>query len=158
MRKEATTQMVEQTVVKWIAYDGEEFDDEGMCLDYERQLMIEAFDDIPRAESCGEEMMYAICNPAYDDNIYAIYIDTEETRNLVNAWADSVLSSGVEKGKIGTVQVFCMWDGYEGCHLGSTGEIKKIFCDFIDDLEKKAIEARLKYNDELLRAREENKA
>lgn len=138
MRKNVEEKMVKQEVITWVANDGTVFKDEAECLKYEetaRGVINGAFMNIKKkSETNAECISEATGGVGYDDIIYAVEIDSEQTLKDVNMWlkfngVDKVFSSD----KIGTVQLIDKYDG-DIWLMGSIGEYKERFCKAIDSL------------------------
>ena len=145
----------------YVAMDGAEFDSKDECLAYEQECFgefYEPFMALPKEEISGEDLMDTIINPAYDDAVFFVYIDSEETRKIVNNFLLDRGDEEISTQDIGTVQMILMWSDEQGASvMGSAEENKKAYCEMIDAHAKAAMYKRIEYNNELLKAKEENK-
>lgn len=152
---------VTTTETFYIAIDGKEFGNMSDCLAYEHNLLEEScepFMDLPKEEISGEDLMDAILNPAYDDAVFFVYIDSEETRKIVSNFLLDRGDKEISVQEIGTVQMIWVWsDESDAMAMGDTEKLKAGFVKMIDEHAKAAMDKRIEYNNELLKAKEENK-
>lgn len=143
----------------YVAMDGTEFDSADACLAYEQEYLgqsYEPFMALPKAETSGEAMLDAVWNPAIDDHIYFVYIDSEETKEIVNRFLADRGTDQLNENSIGSVQMILTWsDEQEAYVMGNAEENKKAYCEMIDEHAKAAMGKRIEHNNELLKAKED---
>ena len=152
---------VEREELVYIAMDGKEFDNKWDCAEYEKNFYAKSYKallGLPKCTICGESWHDLFYNVAGDDTIFVIFLDSEETLEKVNLFMLDRNSREFSKRDIGTTQMIGMWsDGTQAFSMGTVERFKKAICETLDELEDKAMRARLAYNNELLKAKEENK-
>ena len=135
--------MREIQVTKYVAFDGKEFDNQEMCITYERERSSKSadeFEKIPSAEddACGIGFTYRYCQ---DDRFRVVRVRNLQDVITINDYltSHSCPDTLLTENDTGTVQIFWMWDCEVG-RIGTPKEWKEQISQEIDEWFKKMME------------------
>ena len=124
------------------AFDGTKFNDQQECYMYElnhkdqriKQLKDQLDTKMNITPQVGAKDIW-IKFSGYDDDVYAVRIDNEEDLRLLNEWGKLNFDTFNQytREDIGTIQIFTRYDSDTWQH-GTPEDLKKEFCEAIDDL------------------------
>ena len=130
-RKRTVT--VEEPV--YVAFDGTEFSNEDECYFYEESSKeFQSFYALRKVETTGEEFRETVGEFYSDDNVIGVYIDSEETLEIVNRYLEvrSGMINEFNETHIGKVVLICFQND-EPWYFGDAEAYKKAVCDYIDN-------------------------
>lgn len=131
--------MREITGTIYEAKDGTHFLNKYKCVQYEEDYdkAIENFENLPKATEFHAGDLYELCPFGSDDVLYCIPITSENVVEIIKEWGllfdRNITEDFISKSDIGKRIFFSAYDGGV-FRFGTPFELKRLFCDKIDEL------------------------
>ena len=138
---------VVEEVVTYVANDGTVFKSEEECKKYEVSAMCAVkalFNGVKQYEEYGDTFLGKAAKwVGSDDSIYTVCFDSLSDIEATNKWLQMVYGQNGDKtalfssSDLGTIQII---QAYDDCfwQMGTPDDVKKRFCDHIDEMVARA--------------------